>query len=122
MQSRKMSVLETVVSTLAGFIISWLLLWFLADAFNWQNNASRNTLVTIIFTAASLLRGYVIRRLFNRVPTREEAKSAAKIPDMSAVQVFGDKWADEDQQHFINETLARNAPVPFPTGEQTPGK
>jgi hypothetical protein len=69
-QSRKGSVVETITSTVVGFVLSWLLLWFLAAWLYWPNDVESNTFVTICFTALSLVRGYAIRRLFSWYSTR----------------------------------------------------
>lgn len=78
MQTRTMSMIETIASTAVGFIISWLLLWFLSIGFGWSNSVERNTLVTLLFTVASLLRGYGVRRFFNWLQANGRRQSVAK--------------------------------------------
>lgn len=73
-QSQRMSVLETCVSTSSGFVISWAILWMLAGSLGWSTSVGRNTGVTLVFTAASLVRGYWVRRLFNRIHHRIEKR------------------------------------------------
>lgn len=65
MQSRSVSALEALVSTVAGFLVSLALTFTVLPAFGYFVTSSHAWGITAIYTAASLLRGYVIRRLFN---------------------------------------------------------
>jgi hypothetical protein len=80
-QSRRASLAETITSTIVGFALSWLLLWFLAAWLFWPNDVESNTFVTICFTALSLVRGYAIRRLFNWFGARQAKPVVEKFPD-----------------------------------------
>lgn len=65
MQSRKQSVLESTTSTAAGFVVSWAATPLILGAFGYQTTAATAFGVTAVYTALSLVRGYVVRRLFN---------------------------------------------------------
>lgn len=70
MQSRKHSALETVASTAIGFVVSWaatpLILW----CFGYSVGAGKSFGITVVYTLLSLLRGYLVRRWFNRMAVR----------------------------------------------------
>lgn len=65
MQSRFDSWLEAITNTAVGFIISLIVLWLVAWAFHLRTSPAENILITLIFTIASILRQYILRRLFN---------------------------------------------------------
>ena len=65
MQRRGMSALEAVVSTAAGFLVSLALTFTVLPVFGYAVTAGHAWGITAIYTAASLLRGYIVRRLFN---------------------------------------------------------
>lgn len=67
MQSKKMSFVETTVSTVIGFIVSLLLINIVLPAFGKDVKFGESVVITLIFTVASVLRGYFVRRLFNYV-------------------------------------------------------
>lgn len=64
-QSRSMSALEVGCNYAAGFIIAWLLAYFLLPYWGFEKSASASMSVTIIFTVVSVCRSYVCRRIFN---------------------------------------------------------
>lgn len=72
MQSRSFSLLETIVSTAIGFLVSMAVLELVNQAWNLQLRAHDNFLITCIFTIASLLRGYGVRRAFNWYHHKQE--------------------------------------------------
>ena len=65
MQRRSLSALETLVSTAAGFLVSLALTFTVLPAFGYPVTAGHAWGITLIYTAASLLRGYAVRRGFN---------------------------------------------------------
>lgn len=66
-QSRRMSAAETITSTAAGFGLSLAAGAFIFPAFGWDVTLVQNLGVTAAYTVLSLMRGYVVRRVFNRV-------------------------------------------------------
>lgn len=64
-QSRAGSLLEATLNTLSGFIVSYLV-WMLVAAplFNIPVNHSDTFWITVLFTAVSVVRSYVWRRVF----------------------------------------------------------
>ncbi|MBL9045974.1 MAG: hypothetical protein JNK34_01500 [Tabrizicola sp.] len=69
-QSRRASVLETVSGTSTGFVLSIWVQQLLFPAMGHHLVLGENILVATVFTTASLLRGYALRRLFNRFRDR----------------------------------------------------
>ncbi len=65
MQRRSISALEALVSTAAGFLVSLALTFTVLPAFGYAVTSVHAWGITAIYTAASLLRGYVVRRAFN---------------------------------------------------------
>jgi hypothetical protein len=66
-QSRRMSAVETVASTAIGFAISYVTSYTVLPLFGFDVTHGQNLAITAIFTVISLLRGYFVRRLFNRL-------------------------------------------------------
>lgn len=64
-QSRSKSLLETVTSTAIGFVVSLLLTAAVMPAFGYPTTWSHDFWITVIFTVASIVRGYGVRRWFN---------------------------------------------------------
>lgn len=68
MQTKRWSIIETITSTVVGFIISYLLNMLIVPwLFDVHPSAGQNITMVAIFTIASLIRGYGLRRLFNRI-------------------------------------------------------
>ena len=63
-QSRLHSLIETLSSIAIGFVVSLGITAVVLPAYgmpvSWQSNVE----ITLIFTAASILRGYAVRRVF----------------------------------------------------------
>lgn len=71
MQSRKASAAEAIVQVISGFFvgISVQLAIFPLFGINYLT-LEQNALITLIFSLASMARGYLIRRVFNRFGQR----------------------------------------------------
>jgi hypothetical protein len=63
-QSRRMSAVETVASTAIGFGISYAVSLTVLPLFGFPVTHGQNLAIVCIFTVASLMRGYGVRRLF----------------------------------------------------------
>ena len=61
MQARKHSLIESIAGTAIGFAVSVLLTSLIFPGMG----ALENFRVTLIFTAASIVRSYYVRRFFN---------------------------------------------------------
>jgi len=61
MQSKRSSIIEAITNTTAWFVISlWLSIILLP-----KMELYEYTYISLIFTVASIIRSYVIRRIFN---------------------------------------------------------
>lgn len=90
MQSKRRSFIEsttnTFVGTCIGFTISQLFCYgqvFISEhiisGFVWNVSPKSNLVVTVVLTTVSVLRGYFVRRTFNRMrEAREEGLERAK--------------------------------------------
>ena len=65
MQSKKMSLVESLTSTAIGFIVSVILVNVVLPFYGFKVSYSQSIEITLIFTVASVLRGYLVRRFFN---------------------------------------------------------
>lgn len=64
MQTKRQSWVETTTNTGIGFIGSWLITWITMHGID--SIAIAATVATILCTVWSLIRGYCVRRYFNR--------------------------------------------------------
>lgn len=69
-QSRRMSMLETCASIVIGFCVSVAITAVVMPAYGHPVTLGDNVQITAIFTVASILRGYMLRRAFNRWAAR----------------------------------------------------
>jgi hypothetical protein len=69
-QSRTHSMAEAVANIAVGFLVSVVITAWLLPAMGHQVSLSENVLMTSVFTVASLLRSFAIRRAFNHLHTR----------------------------------------------------
>ena len=69
-QSKFQSFIEANVSTAIGFCISWAVTPFVMGSFGYAVSPAKALGITVAYTAISIVRGYLVRRLFNRVEVR----------------------------------------------------
>lgn len=72
-QSRAHSMAETLASIAVGFVVSMVIQALVLPAFGHHITLAENFWITCIFTVASVVRGYGMRRLFNHLHTRSGA-------------------------------------------------
>lgn len=66
MQSKLGSLVEQVLNTASGFVLSLVIWQTIGPLFGYHVTLHDNLYITAIFTVASILRGYLWRRFFNR--------------------------------------------------------
>jgi len=66
-QSKKKSLIESVVNTFVGFLVTLAVSPFVYKMCSVEMSYPKMTLVTLVFTLVSVLRNYVIRRVFNKL-------------------------------------------------------
>lgn len=69
-QSRRASLIETIIGLVIGFAVSMLITAVVFPLYGLPVTLAHNVQITAIYTVASLLRGYCLRRAFNRVGPR----------------------------------------------------
>ena len=70
MQSKKMSLIETLSSVAIGYIISIASQMIILPIFGINVSLTDNLLIGLFFTVVSIVRGYLVRRLFNWINFR----------------------------------------------------
>ncbi len=69
-QTKKHSFIEVCLSTAIGYLVAVLTQYFIFPYFDIYTSFQSNLQIGLIFTAISIIRSYVIRRLFNRLGGR----------------------------------------------------
>jgi hypothetical protein len=65
-QSKKNSAIEVIVNVGSGYFVGILVQLLIFPLFGLNVSLVENAIITLIFTIASMIRGYYIRRLFNK--------------------------------------------------------
>ncbi len=76
-QSRKGSITETVANTAIGFAINWGANLVILPMFGLPLTGGQAFHMGLVFTAISIARGYVMRRVFNRITEWRAERNAA---------------------------------------------
>jgi len=66
MQSKRESIVEVIINVFVGYILNLLIQITLFPFFDIHISISDNMLLTLLFTTISMIRGYLIRRFFNK--------------------------------------------------------
>lgn len=67
MQTKRKSLIEAVTNTVVGLVTSFVIQLIIYPALNIPVTIGQNVLITFVFFAASIVRGYLLRRVFNRI-------------------------------------------------------
>jgi hypothetical protein len=67
MQPRKLSIIESIINTLTGLLVSFCIQLVIYPVMNIPVRLEQNIIITLVFTGASIIRGYIIRRIFNKI-------------------------------------------------------
>lgn len=65
-QSKNKSLIETLTQTFTGLVLSFIIQIIIYPLMGIPVTIGQNIIITIVFVIASVIRGYVVRRLFNR--------------------------------------------------------
>ena len=72
-QNSRLSFIEAIVNTGAGMVIAWSVsLFILMPLLGIPMTAGKNTIITIIFTILSVIRGFVVRRVFTYLQLKKK--------------------------------------------------
>ena len=66
MQSKKYSIIESVANTLIGLVTSFIIQIIIYPLLDIPVSIGQNIIITFVFLIVSIIRGYLIRRLFNK--------------------------------------------------------
>ena len=67
MQSKRLSLIESITNTIAGLIVSFGIQILIYPFLDIEVTINQNIFITFIFFIASFLRGYLIRRIFTKI-------------------------------------------------------
>lgn len=67
MQTKKISFIESLTNTLMGLLVSFLIQLIIYPVMNIPVRLEQNIIITLVFTGASIGRGYIVRRIFNKL-------------------------------------------------------
>ena len=67
MQTKKQSLIETISGVFIGLVISFLIQVAIYPAMGIRVTLSQNLFITSVFFMVSVVRGYFVRRLFNKI-------------------------------------------------------
>lgn len=67
MQSKKHSLLEAILNTFSGFLVTMLAQEIIYPIYGLQTSFSTNFQIAFLFTFLSITRSYLWRRLFNHL-------------------------------------------------------
>ena len=65
-QSKKQSAFESIVNIVIGLIVSFLIQIVIYPLLEIPVTIKQNIIITIVFFLASFIRGYAVRRYFNK--------------------------------------------------------
>lgn len=91
LQSKRMSLMETVTSTCIGLVVSIMSNCFIFWAMSIPITVKENLGMTAFFTVISIIRGYFVRRLFNRIHAKQSlaGKKNKCCGDFNDQSLFG---------------------------------
>ncbi|MCX7313671.1 MAG: hypothetical protein NTV56_18580 [Alphaproteobacteria bacterium] len=78
-QSRRMSVVESLANVAVGYAIAVLTQIAVFPIFGLRASLADNLIIGMVFTIVSIVRSFVLRRVFEEVRVRAERKSAARL-------------------------------------------
>jgi ABC-type polysaccharide transport system permease subunit len=65
-QTKKNSLVESLTNTILGLLTSFIIQLIIYPLLDIDVKLTQNVIITFVFFLASVLRGYIIRRLFNK--------------------------------------------------------
>lgn len=76
MQSRVSSFIETIANVTIGWFIALITQIIVFPLFNINIPIKDNLLISAIFTAVAIIRGYTLRRIFNYIVMRKMLRNS----------------------------------------------
>ena len=66
MQTKRQSLVESIANTFTGFVISFASTFLIFPLMGFESTTGKNLIITVFFTGVSIIRNYILRRVFNR--------------------------------------------------------
>jgi len=66
MQTKKQSAIESLTNIIVGLLTSFIIQLIIYPLLNIEVSINENIIITIVFFIVSFVRGYLIRRFFNK--------------------------------------------------------
>jgi len=66
-QTQKQSIIESITNTVVGLLTSFIIQLIIYPVLNITVTIGENVIITAVFFMASIARGYLIRRIFNKL-------------------------------------------------------
>lgn len=110
-QSRLMSWVETCLNTAIGFVVAISAQLVIFPLFGFSPPLSHNLMIGALFTVVSIVRGFVLRRLFEALHIRRPLSPfAAAVIAERARQIEVEGWtAEHDDAHATGEMAMAGA-------------
>jgi len=67
MQTKRMSIIESVSNTLIGLLTSFIIQLIIYPTLDIKVSIGQNVIITFVFFIASIVRGYLVRRFFTKI-------------------------------------------------------
>jgi len=71
MQSKKHSLIETLTNQVVGIALGWSTMYWIMPLIGVKTNVSQASAASVIFFILSMVRSYVLRRIFNSITIRD---------------------------------------------------
>lgn len=78
-QSRTLSLIEAVTNVVVGYTLGVATQILVFPMFGWQPNLQANLYIALIFSLVSLVRSYLLRRLFGRLNEKRTSRSWSSL-------------------------------------------
>lgn len=66
-QTKKYSFIESCINSFVGYLISSIVCYFVLPEFGFKVSFNNALSITFIFAIISIIRSYIIRRIFNNI-------------------------------------------------------
>jgi len=67
MQSKRKSIFEAITNTVVGLLVSFMIQLIIYPVLDVDVSIGENLTISIVFLVASIVRSYLIRRIFNKL-------------------------------------------------------
>lgn len=116
-QSRALSLVESAANVLVGYALAVIMQIVLFPLFGWNLKLTQNLRIGLVFAGVSLARGYLLRRLFERlririVDRRNAVRWRADVRRVRLIGRYGYRPSDRSFQKY--ERVIRKWPLQQP--------